>query len=367
MKRVKIIPALALLAIATLCISCNEEVKEQAAKSYPTLTVERGATSVNTIYTASIRGAQFVDIRPQVSGTITNIAISEGAKISKGQTLFVIDQVPYKSALEAAEASVASAEAAVAIAQLNAESGEELYKDSVISSIELQTLQNTLLSAKASYAQAKAEEKSAHNNLSYTVVKSPVDGVAGMINYRIGALVSSTIDSPLVSVSNNDKMYAYFSISESSLLTMIEQSGSTEKLIEEMDSVKLTLNNGSTYAHTGEVDAISGVIDSSTGSVGLRAMFDNPDQMLRDGGNGSLTIATPYENVIIIPKVATFEIQNKRFVFKVIDNKATSAEITVVQGDNGTEFIVTSGLNVGDEIIAEGAGLMREGTVVVTM
>lgn len=364
MKRVKIIPVVALLAIATLATSCQEEQRPQMTKDYKTLTVGKSTTSVSTLYTASIRGEQFVDIRPQVSGTITKIAISEGSKISKGQTLFIIDQTPYTAAVDAADAAVSSAEAAVATAKLNAESGEALYKEEVISAIELQTLKNTLLSAESALKLSIADLTSARNNLSYTVVKSPVNGVAGMINYRQGALVSSTIDSPLVSVSNNDKMYAYFSISESALLTMIEHSGSTDKLIEEMDDVTLILNNGSTYSHRGEVDAISGVIDSSTGSVGLRALFDNPDEMLRDGGNGSLSIKTTYEDVIVIPKVATFEIQNKTFVYKVIDNKAKSAEITIVQGDNGNEFIVKSGLNVGDEIIAEGAGLMREGTIV---
>lgn len=364
MKRVKIIPIVALLAVATIITSCGEEEQPQMNKDYKTLIVQKSTTSVSTLYTASIRGEQFVDIRPQVSGTITKIAISEGAKITKGQTLFIIDQTPYIAAVDAANAAVSSAEAAVATAKLNAQSGEILHKEEVISEIELQTIKNTLLSAESDLKQAIAQQSSANNNLSYTVVKSPVDGVAGMINYRQGALVSSTIDSPLVSVSNNDKMYAYFSISESALLTMIENSGSTDKLIEKMDEVTLILNNGNTYTHLGKVDAISGVIDSSTGSVGVRALFNNPDEMLRDGGNGSLSIATIYNDVIVIPKIATFEIQNKTFVYKVVNNKAKSAEITIVQGDNGNEFIVKSGLNIGDEIIAEGAGLLRENTVV---
>ncbi len=365
MKKVKVIPALAIITIAATTLSCQESgVKSQTAKSYKTLTVERSNTSISTLYSASIRAEQFVDIRPQVAGTITNIAITEGAKISKGQTLFVIDQVPYKAAVDVAVANVASAESAVAIAKLNAESGEALFAEDVISKIELQTLQNTLSSAQASLTLANAEETNARNNLSYTVVKSPVNGVAGMINYRQGALVSSTSENPLVSVSNNDKMYAYFSISESALLTLIEESGSTDNLIDEMDNVTLILNNGSTYTHRGEVDAISGIIDQSTGSVALRAAFDNPEKMLRDGGNGSLSITTTYEDVIVVPKVATYEIQNKTFVYKVVDGKATSAEISMVTTDNGNEFIVNSGLTVGDVIIAEGAGLMREGTII---
>ncbi len=364
MKRVRIISTLAIIAIALLTVSCKESAKPQSEKSYKTLTVATSDITVSTLYSASIRGEQFVDIRPQVSGVITKIAITEGAKISKGETLFVIDQVPYLAAVEVAEANVAAAESAVATAKLNVESGESLFQEDVISVIELQTLKNTLLSTQAALTLSKAEAKNARNNLSYTVIKSPVNGVAGMINYRIGALVSSSIDSPLVSVSNNHKMYAYFSISESSLLTLIEQYGSTDKLKENLDSVVLILNNGNTYTHTGTVDAISGIIDSSTGSVGLRAIFDNPEQILRDGGNGILSIATTHEDVIVIPKVATYEIQNKTFVYKVVDGKATSAEITILQADNGKEFIVNSGISVGDEIIAEGAGLVREGASV---
>ncbi|MFI3263258.1 MAG: efflux RND transporter periplasmic adaptor subunit [Rikenellaceae bacterium] len=364
MKKSNLVFVVVFFASVVLTTSCKENIPTQTQKSYKTLVTKKSNASVNTLYTASIRGEQFVDIRPQVSGVITKIAISEGAKISKGQTLFIIDQVPYITAVEVAKANVSSSTAAVATAKLNAESAESLLKEEVISNIEFQTLQNTLLSAKASLEMAKAEEKNALNNLSYTIVKSPVDGVAGMINYRVGALVSSSIENPLVSVSNNDKMYAYFSISESALLNMIEQSGSTNSLIKDMDDVSLILNNGSTYAYKGEVDAISGIIDASTGSVGLRAIFDNPEQMLRDGGNGALSITTLYEDVIVIPKVATYEIQNKIFVFKVIEGKAASAEIEVIPEDNGNEYIVTGGLKESEEILAEGAGLMREGTVI---
>ncbi len=364
MNNLNVIKAVAVVAISLLATSCRESAAPKAEKVYKTLTIAKSDTEVSTRYTASIRGEQFVDIRPQVSGVITKIAIEEGAAVKKGETLFVIDQVPYEAALSVAQANVASAESAVAIAQMNADSGVELYEQDVISKIELQTLQNTLLSAKATLAQAEAEVTIARNNLSYTVVKSPVDGVASMINYRIGALVSSSITDPLVSVANNDKMYAYFSISESALLTLIEQSGSSDELLHNMSAVTLTLNNGSTYAHQGRVDAISGVIDSSTGSVGMRAVFDNPEQMLRDGGNGSLSIANSYEDVIVIPKVATYEIQDKTFVFKVIDGKASSSQVTILKSDNGRDYIVTSGVEVGDVIVAEGAGLLREGTII---
>lgn len=364
MKKTGLLYAIASIAIAFAAPSCKDSGKPQSTKNYKTLTIAESNTTVSNRYTASIRGEQFVDIRPQVSGVITKIAISEGAKITKGQTLFIIDQVPYQAALDVAIANVSSAKSAVATAKLNAESGKFLFDENVISDNELQVLQNTLLSAEASLALANAQETMARNDLSYTVIKSPVDGVASMINYRVGALVSSTIDNPLVSVSNNNQMYAYFSISESALLSLIEASGSTENLIKEMEDVTLILNNGHTYTHKGKIDAISGVIDSSTGSVGMRAVFDNPDQMLRDGGNGSLVITTPYNNVIVIPKVATYEIQNMTFVYKIVDGKTFATQIEVLPNDNGQEFIVSGGIEVSDIIIAEGAGLLREGTEV---
>ncbi len=359
--------SLSILALATLSLgatSCKESVATKGEKSYKTLTIANSSTSVSRDFSASIRGEQYVDIRPQISGAITQIAIDEGATIKRGQTLFIIDQVPYKAALEVAIANVKSAEANVATAKLNAESDQALYDEDVISKNELQVTLNALASAEANLVLAKAQETIARNDLSYTVVKSPVDGVAGMINYRIGALVSSSISDPLVSVSNNNKMYAYFSLSESSLLTMLDESGSTEQLLEDMDSIALKLSNGSRYSHLGFVDAISGVVDQSTGTVSIRAIFDNPDQILRDGGNGALSLTTNYEDVIVIPKVATYEIQNKILVFKVVDGKAVSAQIAVLPSDNGKDYIVTSGVSIGDVIIAEGAGLLREGTIV---
>ncbi len=368
MKKSIILCGVSLFALSLMVTSCNQEVQKGggAAKEYKTMTVGLGSSSIGTRYSTSIRGEQFVDIRPQVSGVITDILVEEGAKIKKGQTLFIIDQVPYRAALDVAEANVKSAEASVATAKLNADNGRELYKESVISNNELQITLNTLASAEANLALMKAQAQSARNDLSYTAVKSPVDGVASMIPYRVGALVSSSITDPLVSVSNNNKMYAYFSMSESQLLALSRVSGSVDSLMSRMDRVELVLNDGEMYNHCGEVDAISGTIDRSTGTVSMRAVFENPEQMLRDGGSGSIVVTTDMTDVIVIPKVATFEIQNKVFVYRVVDGKAASSQLRVYPYNNGKEYVVESGVNIGDVIIAEGAGLLREGTAVAT-
>ncbi|MFR9620755.1 MAG: efflux RND transporter periplasmic adaptor subunit [Rikenellaceae bacterium] len=366
MKTKKIICAVAFLAAALAISSCQEGgVNQQSsAKSYKTMVVSKGNTSVSTKYSTSIRGEEFVDIRPQVSGVITKIAITEGAKVKKGDVMFVIDQLPYQAALGVAEANVKSAESVVATAKLNAESSQELFDAEVISENELQTTLNTLASAEAALALAKAQLTIARSDLSYTVITSPVDGVASMIPYRVGALVSSSISDPLVSVAKNDNMYAYFSMSESQLLALTRTVGSADKLMDNMDEVELILNDGVGYEHMGKVDAISGTIDSSTGTVGMRAIFANPDYMLRDGGSGSIVITTLIDDAIVVPKIATFEIQNKVFAYKVVDGVTRSSQLEIYPYNNGREYVVLSGLEVGDVIIAEGAGLLRENTPV---
>ncbi len=359
---------LLLLASAIVAVSCNNAPTKEggSAKSYKLLTTELSNTSVPRSYPASIKGINSVDIRPQITGVITKVLISEGAEVKRGERLFILDQRPYVAALNEAKANVESAESSVATAQLNVESGEELFAESVISENELMTLRNTLLSAQATLAQAEAQKASAESDLSYSVITSPVDGVAGMTSYRVGSLVSPTSTDALVSVTNNDRMYAYFSLSESQLLALLRESGSTKELLKSFPAVELILRDGSTYDQKGRIDAISGVIDQSTGSVSVRATFDNPNDILRDGGSGSIVIYNNHEGVVVIPKIATYEIQDKIFVFRVKDGRAVSTQIKVYPVDNGRDYIVTSGLSAGETIVAEGAGLLREGAVVVS-
>lgn len=328
--------------------------------------VSRGSRTLSQSYTAVINGRQSVEIRPQVSGTIIQVCIAEGAQVKKGQTLVIIDQVPYKAALETAIANVKSAEASVATARLTADSKEQLFKENVVSAFDLQTARNSLLQAEATLAQAKAEEVNARNDLSYTEVKSPVDGVSGMLPYRVGALVDASITTPLTTVSDDTEMYVYFSMTESQVLSLIRQYKTLDEAMKQMPEVELKLSDGLTYAHKGRIDAISGTIDTSTGAVSLRATFPNPEHILRNGGSGTVVLPYIKENVLIVPQEATYEIQDKIFVYKVVDGKATSSQVSVFPINDGKEYIIESGLEEGETIIAEGAGLVQEGTIVGT-
>ncbi len=343
---------------------CKDASPAVEGSSYKTLVVGPADRTLSRQFTASIKGRQSVEIRPQVSGTITQVCINEGAKVEKGQPLFVIDQVPYQAALETAVANVKSAEASVANARMTVDSKQVLYDNKVISDFDLQTSRNALQEAEAALAQAKAQETNARNDLSYTVVKSPVDGVTGMLPYRVGALVDASISEPLATVSDDAEMYVYFSMTENQILALVRQYGTLDETLKHMPDVELLLSDGQPYAHKGKVDAISGTIDSGTGAVSLRATFPNPERMLRNGGNGTVVFPYVRDSVLVIPQEATYEIQDKIFAYRVVDGKATSTQIIVFPVNDGQEYIVEQGLAVGDTIVAEGAGLLQEGTII---
>lgn len=354
------------MMIIIMVSSCNEGAQNTIKEDnyYNTYEVSLTDRTLKTGYSATISGVQTVEIRPQVSGMITDILIEEGESVRKGQVLFIIDQTPYKAAYEIAVANVKSAEAGLSTAQLILDSNKDLFDQDVISEFDLMTAQNNLTEAQARLALCKAEEINASNNLSYTEVRSPVNGVASMIPYRVGALVSSSISQPLVTVSDDSRVYAYFSMAENQMLDMILQYGSLDNAIRQMPEVELIMSNGDTYEHTGKINAISGTISETTGSVSLRAVFNNRNHILRNGGSGTIIIPTTVKNSIVIPQGATYELQDRVFVYKVVDGKANSTEIKIAPHNNGTEYIVEQGLEVGDVIIAEGAGLVKEGTVV---
>ncbi len=351
-----------LIVLAGLSIaSCKSRTVEEETSDYKTLTVKLENRTLMQGYSARLDGQQVVEVRPQVSGLITRICIDEGQKVRKGQVLFVIDQVPYQAALAEATANVKSAEANLATAMLNLESTEVLREKNVVQDYDLNTARNELAVAEAALAQAQAQEMSARNNLSYTEVKSPVDGVASMIAYRVGALVSSSISEPLVTLSDDSNVYAYFSLNESQITSLTEQYGSLDEFMKRMEDVELQMAGGKMYGEKGHISAVSGIVTTGTGTVVLRADFPNDRGLLRSGGSATVMVPTTLAQAVVIPQSATYELQNKTFVYKVVNGKAQSAPVTLYRLNNGTEYVVEEGLQPGDVIIAEGAGLVKEG------
>jgi len=357
---------LIVIMLGTTLFACgNKQIGHQAGvPEYAVITIEPSVSKLNNSYPATIKGCQDVEIRPNVSGFITKLCVDEGSVVKKGQTLFVIDPVQYEEAVNVARAAVKVAEAGVATAALTAENKKMLAQKNIISQYELQTAENTLAQQKANLAQAEAQLIKAEKKLSYTQVASPADGVIGKIPYRVGSLVSPSMTTPLTTVSDNSKMFVYFSMNEKDLLKLTRQSnGATQGVLNQMPAVELQLVDGSIYSEKGKIETLSGVIDQTTGSASVRATFPNPNGILRSGGSGVILLPEESDNAIIIPQKATSEIQDKKFAFIVTDSAVVKTrEITILPINDGKNYVVTSGLNIGDRIVVEGVGTsVRDG------
>ncbi|WP_455591283.1 efflux RND transporter periplasmic adaptor subunit [Bacteroides sp.] len=313
-------------------------------------------------YPATIKGKQDVEIRPQVSGFITKVCVDEGSMVRKGQVLFIIDPVQYEAAERMATAAVATAEANVNTQQITYDNKVALNRKNIISDYDLKMAENSLASAKAQLASAKAQQISARQNLGFTSVKSPSDGIVNNIPYRLGSLVSPSIQTPMTVVSDINEMYVYASLTEKDLLSLVRKDGTQQSAVETYPEVELQLSDGTIYGDKGKMSTISGVINQNTGAVSIRATFPNGQHLLRSGGMANLVIPYHLENAITIPQKATTELQDKKFVFILgADNKVKMTEITVFNVDNGHDYVVTSGLKAGDKIVLDNASTLKDG------
>ncbi len=346
-------------AIAATLVSCGGGGRPNFGDNeYPVVTAGTSTADMQTTYPATIKGVQDVEIRPKVSGFLTQINVKEGQTVSAGQVLFVIDNETYQAQVRQAQATVNTAQQQVKTAKLTYENSKQLHANKVIGDYEMQTAQNSFESAKAGLAQAQAVLASAKESLSYCFVKSPASGVVGTLPYKKGALVSGS--NVLTNVSNISSMEIYFSVTEKEAM-IISQKG-----LSDFPAVKLQLADGSIYAHEGKVTKMSGVIDAATGSVQMIAAFANPEKQLKSGGTGNLIIPRQNSNAIIIPQECVSEVQNKKFVYTVDkDNKVKYTEIKVDPQNDGNNYIVTDGLKVGDKYVTNGVTKLNDGMEIV--
>ncbi|MDE6198888.1 MAG: efflux RND transporter periplasmic adaptor subunit [Muribaculaceae bacterium] len=353
-----------LMAVALVTtVSCSKNDDQAARQQMPapvigTQTISYSDVDLSQSYPATIKGKTDIEIRPQVSGFITKVLVDEGQHVNKGQTLFVLDQVQYQAAVDQAAAAVSAAQTAVKSAQMTADQKQALFDKNIISEYENQLAKNDLANAKSNLATANASLTSARKNLAYTVVTAPSSGVIGSIPFREGSLASPSMAQPLTTVSDNSQVYAYFSLTEKDILNMTENGAKPlQQQIAEMPAVKLQLADGSMFPIEGKVATVSGVIGTGTGAATVRALFDNPNGMLRSGSTGQIVIPMQEKNAIVIPQKATFELQDRKFVYVVNDsNKVISTPITISKINDGKIYVVTSGLEPGNVIAVEGVG-----------
>ncbi|MDE6352811.1 MAG: efflux RND transporter periplasmic adaptor subunit [Muribaculaceae bacterium] len=345
----------------------NQQMMQQASPQIATVTLNYSNSDLSTTYPATIKGKTDVEIRPQVSGFITNVLVDEGQHVVKGQPLFTIDNVQFQAAVDNAKAAVNVAQTAVQTATLTAQNKQQLFDKNIISEYENQLAQNDLAMAKSQLAQAQAGLITAQKNLSYTVVTAPSSGVIGTIPNREGTLASPSMMQPLTTVSDNGDVYAYISLTEKDILQLTDNGKYTlNEKIKEMPEVTLKLSDGAIYPEPGKISTVSGIIDNATGSASVRILFKNPNGMLRSGSTGQILMPVRMDSVIVIPQKATTELQDIRYAYVVNDsNMVTSVPITVSPVNDGKNFVVTSGLQPGQRIAIEGVGTkVRNGSMI---
>ena len=356
-----------LFALIITLVSCKDSKNDnlqQAVYTVQIITPEN--RTLESFYPTTIQGRQDVDVFAQITGKIVKVCVTEGQMVKKGQTLFVIDPVPFQTAYNTAKANVNEARARLATARMNYQANQKLYDSKLIGRVEYRTTQNALAQAQAVLEQRLAELQSAGNNLTYTRVVSPSDGVVGTLPYHAGSLVSASMQQPLTRVSDNQEVWAFFTMNETHLLSLIEQYGSKEKALAAMPDVTLQLSNGKRYPVPGRITNISGLIDQATGSVTLKAVFRNSKGMLYSGFTGNVCIPSVNKGSIVVPQSATYEMQDKRFIYKVVGGKAKATPITILPISNGKEFIVKSGLKPGDMIVSGGFANIKDGMEIKT-
>ncbi len=338
-----------------------------AVKDYTVLTIVPQTTTLYNDYPATIQGQQNVEIRPKIDGYMEKIYVDEGATVRRGQLLFQISAPQYEEEVRTAQANIKIAQADVNAAQMEVNKVRPLVEKNIISKYELQSAEYNLQAKQAALAQARATLANARTNLGYTSITSPVNGVIGTIPYKIGSLVSSNTTQPLTTVSNIGNIYAYFSVNEKQALEFSTRvkGATTKERLASIPPVTLILANGTELPQKGRIETASGLINTETGSISVRATFPNPGNLVRSGSSGAVRIPATLDSAVLVPQRSTYEIQGKRFVYLVSDSGTVkSREIKTRESSSGQFFVIQEGLHAGDKIVLEGVASLREGAVI---
>lgn len=356
MKTIKL-PIALLLSFIALFWSCGDN--QQAARGpqgpmpFPTITVPSQTTTAYTTYPTSLQGIVDSEVRAKATGFITEVLVDEGQKVRKGQVLFKLETQTLTQDAAAAKANINAA-------QVEVNKIIPLVEKNIISNSQLET-------AKAKLAQAESVYNAIVANIGYASVKSPVDGYVGAIQLREGALVSPSSPTPLTTVADIDKIYAFFSLNEKEYLDFIQNTeGNTlQEKIKALPKVRLVLANGELYEEEGVIETINSQVDPSTGTISFRAIFDNPKNILSSGYSGKIQLPTVYTDAIVVPATSTFERQGLTYVYKVQDDSmAVISSIEIIDRVDNI-LIVKSGVKPGEKIVAQGLGKLRDNTPIL--
>ena len=343
--------------------ACNIDMPKETQSSFETMTIQKSDIELPYKFSARMKGQNDVTVTPQVSGQLTKICVTEGQQVKKGQVLFIIDQRNAQLELEAAQANLQAALAQENSAKLEYESNRNLFEKKIVSTYMLSNSENSYKQAQASVAQARAAVNRAKVNLGFCTITASVSGVIGEIPVRSGDQVSPGMQ--LTMLSGNTTMDAEISITEAVIESAVKEgmnAAQIEKYIAQLPPATFVMKNGTEYPHKGRFASLTGVVNAATGSLTAKVSFPNPEGHLYSGIQGTVVVKFDEKDVIVIPQNAVVRLQDKSQVYKVkADSTATAVEVTTEDTGNGKDFIITSGLNVGDRIVTTGANNVTEG------
>lgn len=359
MKNLKITSVLLITSIILVFSSCGNSERgqtatpqKQQAMPFPVTQIQAQTVSGYNEYPVTIEGIVNSDVRAKTSGYVQKVLVDEGSRVKKGQPLFSLETQALNQDAEAAKAQVN-------VAQVEVDKLKPLVEKNIISSVQLET-------AKANLARAKANYSSIAANIGYATVKSPVDGYVGSINFREGALVSAADTKPLTTVSDISKVYAFFTLNEAQYINYLKRmKGKTkEERIKNSPDVSLVLANGDLYSEKGRIQTSTGQISETTGTIKVRASFDNPNELLTNGNSGKIRIPTTYENAIVVPQSSTYEQQGKIMIYTLAENNTVTSKIIEVEAKVENLYVVKSGIDTSTKIVASGVSKLRDGMAI---
>ncbi len=349
-------------------LSCGKKDQKQGANGpipYDVIQIPTQDVVGYSSFPTTLQGKVNSSVRAKISGYIVEVYVDEGTVVKKGQPLFRLETNILTQNADAAKAGIRTAEAQVNAAQVNVDKLIPLVEKGIVSNVQLETAKANLASAKGQLASAKAQYNSINANIDFSIIRSPIDGIVGAIAFREGTLVSPNDQSPLTVVSEDNEVFAYFSMNEKEYFNFLEKiEGKTLKdKLKNLPEVELKLANGATYQHKGKIETISGQINPTTGTVQVRAAFPNQEKLLSNGNSGTLLLPETHKNVLVVPESATYERQGKNYVYKVENDTAKEAIIQISNRVNNLA-IIQSGVTKGETIIGKGLGTLRSGTAI---
>jgi len=337
MNKTSLFVSLSALICFTACHSTKEEKVEEG--KYIVTSPILMDTSFTKEYVAQIQSLQNIEIQAMVKGYLEKINVDEGHHVTAGEVLFNIRPVEFQAELLKAKAEAKEAE-------LELQNEKTLAEKNIVSQTELAV-------AQAKFDQEKAEVALAELNLSYCEIKAPFDGTIDRTRFKAGSLIDE--GTLLTSLSNNKEVYAYFNVSESEYLDYRARSKDDDK-----NTATLILANNQEHKYKGTVETIESEFDNATGNISFRAKFPNPDLLLKHGETGKVRLTMPIKNALIIPQKATYQLQDKIYVYVVDQNNVVKARNISIKQRLSNLYIIESGLSEKDKIILEGVQSVKE-------